>query len=73
MPARQLLRLVAEGAVERARSRFGRAEPTSRTTIIDLDAAWEPVGDLTEDFDDKMAEFMAFDDSETKRNWLLED
>jgi len=42
--------------------------------IIDLsvEATWCDVEDLTEDFDQKLAQFMSFDDAAASREWLFE-
>lgn len=48
--------------------------PSSRHAVIDLTAepSWAEIGDLAEDFDNKLELFMKFEDgsSDDERNWL---
>jgi len=50
------------------------AETRQADDIIDLsvEATWCDVEDLTEDFDQKLAQFMNFEDAAASREWLFE-
>lgn len=76
---RQLLRSATSGSIDKALGKIARP-PTrnvaaGRSDTIDLtDANWAESGDLTEDFDEKMSAFIAFDEDSPKsaQRWLEE-
>lgn len=60
----------------RDRSKQSVEAPQLQPAVVDIDLTrpdWDTIGDLAEDFDNKMELFMGFDDGKTgaERDWLM--
>lgn len=75
---RSAIHQVLSSTVRQAKSAVSTAQVDPTKSIepeIDLsvDAEWSEVGDLTDDFDQKLATFMSFEDVAESRRWMLGD
>ncbi len=80
MSLRSRVKEAVSGPIEQGKtvieSQLARAQTNAAISptinLLEDDAEWDEVGDLTDDFDRKLATFMDFDDVTSARRWILD-
>lgn len=70
---RQAVSVSIDQAISVVASQKRTAMQPAPQPVIDItdDTKWAAAGDLTEDFDQKLSDFMDFEDVGASRQWLL--